>query len=111
MSVVESVVVGLFCLFIVFLVLAVLYGMVILLSVVLRAVTGKNNADGHTEDPESAIENAAGTENANDQQTSNGKLELLNVDDKTAAAIMAIVSHESGIPLDELNFKYIKALE
>ncbi len=33
-----------------------------------------------------------------------GELKLTGVDEKTAALIMAIVSHESGIPLGELNF-------
>ncbi|MGI6569628.1 MAG: hypothetical protein ACOX27_00970 [Caldicoprobacterales bacterium] len=40
-----------------------------------------------------------------------GTLKLKNVDEKTAAMIMAIVSHESGIPLSQLRFKFIKALE
>lgn len=107
MSVIESVVVGLFCLFIVFVVLAVLYGMVILLSAALKTVAG-----GNAKNPEMAIEQGpVETAAASEQQTVNGKLELFNVDDKTAATIMAIVSFESGIPLDELNFKYIKALD
>lgn len=36
------------------------------------------------------------------------ELKLVDVDDKTAAIVMAIVSHESGIPLPELIFKSIK---
>lgn len=39
----------------------------------------------------------------------NRELELHNVDESTAAIIMAIVSNESGIPIDELRFKTIKA--
>jgi len=35
-------------------------------------------------------------------------VELIDVDEKTAAAIMAIVSHESDIPLAELKFHSIK---
>ncbi len=107
MSVIESVVVGLFCLFIVFLVLAVLYGMVILLSAALKALAGGNAKSAETAIEPGPMETAA----AGEQQTANGKLELLNVDSKTAATVMAIVSFESGIPLDELNFKYIKALD
>lgn len=34
--------------------------------------------------------------------------ELYRVDEKSAASIMAIVSHETGIPLERLNFKSIK---
>ena len=39
-----------------------------------------------------------------------GDVKLIDVDEKTAACIMAIVSHETGIPLSELIFKTIKAL-
>ncbi len=35
---------------------------------------------------------------------------LIGVDEKTAACIMAIVSHETGIPLSELNFQRIQAI-
>jgi Na+-transporting methylmalonyl-CoA/oxaloacetate decarboxylase gamma subunit len=36
------------------------------------------------------------------------ELKLVDVDERTAALIMAIVSHESGIPLSELVFSSIK---
>ena len=39
-----------------------------------------------------------------------GEVVLIDTDEKTAACIMAIVSHETGIPLHELIFKKIKAL-
>lgn len=39
-----------------------------------------------------------------------GEVALIDVDEKTAACIMAIVSHETGIPLSELIFKSIKAI-
>lgn len=38
-------------------------------------------------------------------------LDLIDVDESTAAVIMAIVSEESGIPLDRLSFKSIKKVE
>lgn len=37
--------------------------------------------------------------------------ELIDVDEKTAAIIMAIVSDESGIPLERLAFKSIKKID
>lgn len=43
--------------------------------------------------------------------TSAGSLDLVDVDEKTAAVIMAIVSKESGIPLNRLAFKSIKKME
>lgn len=39
-----------------------------------------------------------------------GEVALIDVDEKTAACIMAIVSHETGIPLNELIFHKIKAV-
>ena len=39
-----------------------------------------------------------------------GTIKLLDVDEKTAACVMAIVSHETKIPLDQLVFKSIKAI-
>lgn len=44
-------------------------------------------------------------------QIASGELKLVNVDEKTAAMVMAIVSDESKIPLSELIFKSIKALD
>ena len=40
-----------------------------------------------------------------------GEVELINTDEKTAAVIMALVSHNSGIPLNRLSFKSIKLLD
>ncbi len=48
---------------------------------------------------------------AQDTGITGGQLQLIDVDEKTAAIIMAIVSHESQIPLSELQFKSIKALD
>lgn len=42
---------------------------------------------------------------------SQGELKLENVDEPTAAVIMAIVSSQSGIPLNRLAFKSIKLIE
>ena len=40
-----------------------------------------------------------------------GEIKLFNVDEKSAACIMAIVSESSGIPLNQLIFKEIRALD
>lgn len=42
--------------------------------------------------------------------TSSGQVKLIDVDEKTAACIMAIISHETGIPLAELDFRSIRAI-
>ncbi|MGN0468015.1 MAG: OadG family protein [Acutalibacteraceae bacterium] len=41
---------------------------------------------------------------------SQGELTLIGTDEKTAAVIMALVSYQSGIPLNSLCFKSIKLL-
>ncbi len=53
---------------------------------------------------------AAASEIGSVASISAGQVKLIDVDEKTAAMIMAIVSHESQIPLSELSFKSIKAL-
>ncbi len=42
---------------------------------------------------------------------SQGTLMLENVDEPTAAVIMAVVSHQSGIPLNRLEFVSIREVE
>ena len=39
------------------------------------------------------------------------KVKLIDVDEKTAAMVMALVSHETDIPLDRLDFKSIKKVD
>ena len=41
----------------------------------------------------------------------NGEVDLIGVDEKTAAVIMAIVSQQSNIPLNRLSFKSIKLID
>ncbi len=38
-------------------------------------------------------------------------LELIGVDEPTAATAMAVVSHQTGIPLDKLDFRRIRSLD
>ena len=40
-----------------------------------------------------------------------GEIQLIDVDEKTAACIMAIISDETQIPLENLIFKKIRLLE
>lgn len=39
------------------------------------------------------------------------KVKLINVDEKSAAMVMALVSHETDIPLDRLDFKSIEKVD
>lgn len=108
MSIIESIIVAMFTLSLVFVVLAILCGTVMALSSVLRLKSDKK-----------AVASKNGALTVNDKadwdvdagHASSGELKLKNVDEKTAAIIMAIVSDESRIPLSELHFKQIVAIE
>ena len=95
-----------FCgLLIVFIMLAALSGIMYLLSKVLNAAP-KQEAAGAPAAPTAPAAPAkvpAG-------QTYTGQVALVGVDEKTAACLMAIVSEETKIPLDELVFHKIEAL-
>ena len=45
------------------------------------------------------------------EEADDGRVKLVDVDDQTAAVIMAIVSDRSGIPLERLRFKSIRLAE
>ncbi len=49
-------------------------------------------------------------EETNAPQVAAGELKLIDTDEAEAAAIMAIVSHQSGIPLNRLQFRSIRLL-
>lgn len=108
---------------VVLLILALLAVLVLLLSKGVRAVEG--SAKKKKSAPKAKAEKAPATAPAKapaatvpapaatalPANCSTGQLDLYDVDEKTAAVIMAIVSHESGIPLNRLQFKSIKAIE
>lgn len=100
--------VSLFGILMVFLLLIILAVLIMIISRVVRLgenLAGKKNTASDEPAPvqQSA---AAGTPLPGTQ--SQGTLELDGVDEPTAAVIMAIVSDESGIPLNRLLFKSIK---
>lgn len=106
MSIPASLLVALFCLSMVFCLLAVLYILIVLFSKGIKIFEPKNK---EVFEPSKAIPDAPDT--ASGGVFSAGELKLHNVDERTAAMIMAIVSDESGILLSELCFKSIKAIE
>ncbi len=110
MSIVESLTVSLFCLALVFFVLSFLFALIKVLSKVLKEISNKR-AGISIEKQTTGKAVVLSGEAENGDGISAGELKLINVDEKTAAIIMAIVSHESQIPLSELSFKSIKAIE
>jgi oxaloacetate decarboxylase (Na+ extruding) subunit gamma len=80
---------------------AILIAALIIIAVIIKLAVSffgaKKQAEGADAEKPAASPIPAGT-----------GLKLINVDEKTAALVMAIVSHESGIPLPELVFTSIK---
>lgn len=87
--------------FIVFLMLAVLWGIIVIISRAVTALAGKEQ--------QSAAAPAAPAP-APAPAPASAAVVLEGIDEMQAACVMAIVSHETGIPLDELVFKSIKAV-
>ena len=86
--------------------LAIIAVTILIFSKVMSAFTSKKSV---AETPAAPATAPAGNPLPTD--TSAGSLDLIDVDEKTAAVIMAIVSKESGIPLNRLAFKSIKKTE
>jgi len=101
----ESLLISVFGLAIVFVVLIALCLFIMLQSRIIGAFRLKKK-----EAPQKKTEQSASVEKK-DAAISAGQLKLFDVDEKTAAIIMAIVSHVSKTPLSELQFKSIKALD
>jgi Na+-transporting methylmalonyl-CoA/oxaloacetate decarboxylase gamma subunit len=103
MTVPESILVTLFVMAVVFLVLILLSLILKVFSKVLSPIANKSDQKAVL-DANSAIQNSLQNR---EEVFSSGLLKLKNVDEPTAAILMAIVSDESEIPLSELCFKSI----
>lgn len=98
----------------VFLVLALLYVCILVSTAIIKRIDGSQKAK---------VASAATTADAQPAQAVvtapgpvptgvwGGSVKLKNVDEQTAAMLMAIVSDQSGIPLAELEFKSIALVE
>lgn len=105
MSIFDSVMVSMLGLSIVFIVLIALSLVVKVQSLLFGVISKSKNVVTENKDP---INENITVEM--DNSSSYGELKLVGTDEKTAAMVMAIVSDESQIPISELQFKYIKAL-
>ncbi len=111
MTVLECLPYALFVFAFVFVVLAVLWILIKLFSFCVGLVDGSHKRAIPAAAEAAAAPAPATSVEADTDQAYSGQLKLHNVDEPTAAMIMAIVSDESGIPLSELCFKSIKAIE
>lgn len=105
-SVLDALMIALSGMVIVFLMLALLWGVIVIISRVMGAI------EKRTEHPASASASApaAAAPAAAPAPAPVPQVKLEGVTEVEAACVMAIVSHETGIPLDQLVFKSIKAV-
>lgn len=94
---------------IVFIVLLALWGMVVVISRVIGAIVKPAAEEQKSAAPAAAPVAAAPVVSAPEQPIA-AATELIGIDETSAACVMAIVSHETGIPLEELTFRSIKAV-
>lgn len=103
--------VSLFGILMVFLLLIILAVLIMIISRVVRFgenLAGKKGKKNAASDEPAPVQQSAAVGTPLPGTQSQGMLELDGVDEPTAAVIMAIVSDESGIPLNRLLFKSIK---
>ncbi len=81
----------------------------ILYAYISKAIRSRKGAAATKEN--TAVEKEAPVSTPMPAGATQGELELIGTDEKTAAVIMAIVSNKSGIPLNRLSFKSIKLME
>lgn len=105
-SVLDALMIALSGIVIVFLMLALLWGVIAVISRVMGVL------EKHTAHPASvsAAAPAAAASAAAPAPAPVPQVKLEGVSEVEAACVMAIVSHETGIPLDQLVFKSIKAV-
>ena len=101
-SVLDALMIALSGIVIVFLMLALLWGVIAVISRVMGVL------EKHTAHPASV--SAAAPAVAAPAAAPVPQVKLEGVSEVEAACVMAIVSHETGIPLDQLVFKSIKAV-
>ncbi len=105
---------------VVLIILALLAVIIVILSKIVRAVENMSTKDKKISKKElkaaetvkdTTTEAIIDTKATSDTVEYYNGVELYKTDLKSAAMAMAIVSHESGIPLERLNFKSIKLVD
>lgn len=106
-SVLDALMIALSGIVIVFLMLALLWGIIVVIS---RAVGALEKHTAHPASAGAAAPSAPAPTPAVPAPAAVPQVKLEGVSEIEAACVMAIVSHETGIALDQLVFKSIKAL-
>lgn len=92
-------------------ILALIALCVMAISKVIQTMEKKSKKDAPVAQTGAAAPVAQPQGNPLPETRSNGSVELIDTDERTAAVIMAIVSNKSGIPLNRLDFKSIRLME
>ena len=108
MPLMESIVLSIIGIFIVFLELSILAGIIVLISKIMRKITKEKVAPTAKKTP--VTNTAPPSAVAVPVATAPHGLTLVDVDEPTAATVMAVVSHQTGIPLNRLDFHSIKGV-
>lgn len=96
---------------VVFIMLAVLWMLINVINLFTKTLEKKQKVESATLPKKAAVPAPAKAEPTTDEPVIyGGEIALYDVDEKTAACIMAIVSDETKIPLNQLIFKSIKAI-
>ena len=108
MPITEALTIAVIGICVVMMILAIIAVLIILLSKIVRTVEGiaQKKASVSSDAAPSAPDSVSAPEGVN-----SGEVELIETDEKTAAVIMAIVSEQSGIPLNRLSFKSIRLID
>ncbi len=107
MPILKALTIALIGICVVMMILAIIAVLIILLSkavgLIEKIVKKKAPAEASVAAPVQSIPVPEGV--------NSGEVELIGTDEKTAAVIMAIVSEQSGIPLNRLSFKSIRLID
>lgn len=87
----------------VMIILTVIAMLIILLSKAVRTIEYKTAKSSDNSEPLISAEVPT-------QRMSQGQIELIDTDEKTAAVIMAVVANKTGMPLERLSFKSIRLI-
>lgn len=95
--------------------LAILAVLIVFLSKIFRAIEGRVSSSSDTTVTDTALAEAPvaaapAVSVSAPAYTVPGGLRLIDTDERTAAVVMALVSDQSGIPLEKLYFKSIRCL-
>jgi hypothetical protein len=95
-------------------VMTIVFGVLAILSLILKLQTSilssfSRDKSRHADNIET--NDTIASKSIEVQEISEGELKLIDVDERTAAMIMALTSDELKVPLNELQFKSIRALD